>query len=143
MCAVTPFVCQPQLKDLPRDDSIGITCQTCARTWSQSVRDMVETQRLGAQFMDLLEFGTRCTDDDCKGAVTFAYTGKPEIKAYAAPVMTLPRAKPEYLPYPVKAVVKARPPVQPYNGPDYRVPQYALPMPMPRTVQPASLAGGR
>ncbi|MBW8882672.1 MAG: hypothetical protein JF615_14985 [Asticcacaulis sp.] len=133
---MTTFVRQPQLKDLPREGQIAVTCRTCGKHWSESVRDLVETRRLGAQFMDLLEFGTRCSDALCEGRVAFDYDGKPEVGPYVAQVVTLPRPKVERLPYPVKAVVKPRQHPLPQN-----MPQYALPMPMPRTVQPVRNAG--
>ena len=135
------LICQPQLKDLPRDSTIAVTCRSCARQWSRDVRDMVETQRLGAQYMDLLEWQARCEDPACNGHVDYAYAGKPQVQPHVAQVVTLPRPKAERLPYPVKAVVKPRQPVAPM----YARPQYALPMPMPRTVQPvratSSVAG--
>ena len=129
------FICQPQLKDLPRDSRIGITCRTCGKHGSDDVRDMVETRRLGAQFMDLLEFEARCNDAFCGGPVEFVYDGKPEVEPYVARVMTLPRPKVERTPYPVKAVVRPR---------QYDVqlqPQYTLPMAMPpvRPTQPGRI----
>ncbi|EGF91242.1 hypothetical protein ABI_26570 [Asticcacaulis biprosthecium C19] len=131
------FTCQPQLKTLPRDGRIAVTCQTCGNHWAESVQEMVETRRLGAQFMDLLEFETRCNDAFCGGTVDFDYEGKPDVTPYTTKVMTLPRPKAERLPYPVKAVVKRRPPV----SPQYGVPQYDLPMALPplRPTQPGRI----
>ncbi|ESQ74363.1 hypothetical protein [Asticcacaulis sp. AC402] len=117
------FICQPQLKDLPRGSRIDVTCQTCGKHWPESVRDMVETRRLGAQFVDLLEFETRCNDAFCGGTVAFDYDGKPEVAPYAARVVTLPRPKVERTPFPLKAVVRPRQHALP--------PQYDLPMAMP------------
>lgn len=124
------YFCQPQVKDLPRDSHIDITCQTCATSWSQSVRDLIE-RRLGAQFVDLLEFETQCHDAFCEGPVVFAYEGKPEVAPLVAQVVTLPRTRTltecETTPYPVKAVVKPR-----RHAPTpYALPQYTLPMAMP------------
>ena len=127
---------QPQLKDLPRDSTIAVTCKACAKSWSRDVRDMVETQRLGAQFMDLLEWETRCRDAACNGAVVFAYDGKPEVAPYVAEVVTPPLPKVERPLWPVKAVVRPRQ----HSVPQYSLPQYTLPMSMPRTVQPARMA---
>jgi hypothetical protein len=137
MFAMT-LVCQPQLKDLPRDGQIGITCRTCGKSWSDSVRDMVEQRRLGAQFMDLLEFGTQCNDAFCGGPVAFAYDGKPEVRPHVPRMVTPARPKVEHLPYPVKAVVRPR---------QHALGQYSLPMTMPpvRPTRPGrivSAAGG-
>lgn len=74
--------------------------------------------RLGAQFLDLLEWQARC--DDCGGAMRYDYDGKPAPQL--VPVMTPARPRPvERAPLPVKAVVKRR----------AFSPQYALPMPLP------------
>ena len=64
-----PFTPKPQVRDLPRDGHIDVTCKTCRRQWRNSVRHMVETERLGAQFVDLLEWQSRC---GCGGMVCFA-----------------------------------------------------------------------
>ena len=62
----------PQVKDLPRDGYIDISCKACKRLWRQSVRDLVEKRRVGAQFVDLLEWQTRCAHPGCGGMVCFA-----------------------------------------------------------------------
>jgi len=62
----------PQVKDLPRDGYIDISCRSCKRLWRQPVRDLVEKQRLGAQFVDILEWQTRCIHPGCNGMVCFA-----------------------------------------------------------------------
>ena len=64
--------CPPQLKDLPRDSHIDITCRTCRRHWRESVRHLVENRRAGAQFLDLLEWETRCDAKGCGGMVCCA-----------------------------------------------------------------------
>ncbi len=66
-----PWTTPPQIKDLPRDSHIDINCRSCKRLWRESVRDMVEKQRLGAQYLDLLEWQSRCKDDTCRGMVCF------------------------------------------------------------------------
>ncbi|MGZ3304477.1 MAG: hypothetical protein ACXU8U_01345 [Asticcacaulis sp.] len=60
--------CPPQLKDLPRDGHIDVTCKSCRRQWRNAVRHMVETERLGAEFIDILEWQSRCP---CGGMVCF------------------------------------------------------------------------
>jgi hypothetical protein len=62
----------PQVKDLPRDGYIDTSCKVCKRLWRQSVRDLVDNQHLGAQFVDLLEWQTRCIHPGCGGMVCFA-----------------------------------------------------------------------
>ncbi len=112
--------CAPQVRDLPRDLEIVVTCTCCGARRAMAVREMVEERRLGAQFMDLLEWEMRCEDDNCGGQVRFDYAGKPEMEAPR--MVTLPRPKPvERLPLLVKAVVKRR----------VFSPQYALPMALP------------
>ncbi len=102
--------CPPQVKDLPRETQIGVTCRSCGAQWGESVRQLVETHRLGAEYVDLLEWKYRCQDEDCGGMVRFAFDGAVEIAAPAKPqIMTLGRAmRVERLPYPSKAVVKPR-----------------------------------
>jgi len=62
----------PQVKDLPRDGYIAVSCRSCKRLWRQSVRDLVEKEGAGAQFIDLLEWQTRCKYEPCGGMVCFA-----------------------------------------------------------------------
>ncbi len=119
MLDITRGLGAPQVRDLPRDAEIAVSCTCCGKRWGESVRDMVEARRLGARFMDLLEWETRCADDDCGGRVEFAYAGKPV--AARPVVVTAVRARPSIASYPVKAVVKRR----------HATPQYSLPMALP------------
>ncbi len=66
-----PWTAPAQVKDLPRDGHIGVSCKSCKRLWRESVRDMVENRRMGAQFLDLLEWQTRCVFENCGGMVCF------------------------------------------------------------------------
>ncbi len=70
-----------QVKDLPRDGYIDISCRSCKRLWRQSVRDLVEKERLGAQFVDLLEWQTRCVSESCGGMVCFVVEGDEILQA--------------------------------------------------------------
>lgn len=123
------WLCAPQVRDLPRDLTIAMTCKGCGHCRTTSAGAMMEA-RLGAQFMDLLEWQARC--DDCGGQMRYDYAGKPvEV---AARVVTLPRPKPvERTPLPVKAVVKRR----------AFSPQYALPMALPVMADRRVRAGAR
>lgn len=67
-----PWTIPSQVKDLPRDSYIDISCRSCKRMWRQSVRHMVETERLGARYLDLLEWESRCRFATCGGMVCFA-----------------------------------------------------------------------
>lgn len=66
--------CAPQLKHLPRDGRLDITCRKCRRHWSESVRHLVEDQRMGAQFLDLFEWEMRCKTRECGGMVCCTLT---------------------------------------------------------------------
>ena len=70
--------CPPQVKDLPRDGHIDVTCRSCRSQWRQSVRSLIEDRRLGAQFLDLVEWEMRCQDKACGGMVCFAVPGEDE-----------------------------------------------------------------
>ncbi len=102
--------CPPQVKDLPRETQIGVTCRSCGVQWAESVRQLVETHRLGAEYVDLLEWKYRCQDEDCGGMVRFAFDCEIDLSPYIKPqVLTLSGPKRvERLPYPSKAVVKPR-----------------------------------
>ncbi len=71
------FTPKPQVRDLPRDGHIDITCKSCRRQWRNSIRHMVETERLGAQFLDLLEWQSRCA---CGGMVCFAVDDRADVR---------------------------------------------------------------
>jgi len=105
------YTCPPQVKDLPRDTKIGVTCRSCARQWEESVRGLIESH-LGAEFVDLLEWKYRCTDAACDGMVRVVINGKtPESPQVAPRLSVLARPKRMERPlYPVKAVIKSRRP---------------------------------
>ena len=73
----------PMLNALPKDAQIDVTCTGCRRAWSQSVRELVEEQHLGAEFIDLLEMRTRCIDPACGKRVRFACTAMPAAQRTA------------------------------------------------------------
>ena len=107
------YTCPPQVKDLPRDTQIGVTCRSCGRKWGDSVQGLIENH-LGAEFIDLLEWKYRCTHADCGGMVRIAVNGAaPVLPQVQSRVSVLARPKrlgvmTERPAYPVKAVVKAR-----------------------------------
>ena len=72
-----PLTQKPQVRDLPRDGHIDVTCQSCRRQWRRGIRHMVETERLGAQFVDLLEWHSRCA---CAGMVCFAIDDGADVR---------------------------------------------------------------
>ncbi len=115
------WTCAPQVRDLPRDLKIEMTCECCAARRATSAGAMMEA-RLGAQFLDLIEGQARC--GACGGAMRFDYDGKPEPKA--AEVVAVPRsALPErFLRPPVRGRrrVAAAPP---------GLPQLNLPLALP------------
>jgi len=126
-----PWNCPPQVKDLPRDTGIAVTCRACGRGWGESVQNLIETHHMGVEFVDLLEWKYRCTDEACGGMVRMAFEGvaveTPARVAVVGRLKAVPR-----LPYPVKAVVKPRvapPPVVPVGR--RSVPQLSLPLGMP------------
>lgn len=75
---IKTWKCPPQVKALPRDSQIHITCRSCRKQWDLSVRELVEERRQGAQYLDLLELETRCRDKACGGLVCFAVPGDDE-----------------------------------------------------------------
>ena len=95
----------PQLKDLPRDLHIGATCRDCGARWSESVRDMIETRRMGAEYADLLEWKLRC---DCGGLTRVAFPEEAGWSGWEAPGISSAPLTVTRMPYPVKAVVQAR-----------------------------------
>ena len=106
------WTCPPQVKDLPRDTEIHVTCRSCGKAWGESVRQLCETHRMGVEYVDLLEWKYRCVDESCGGMVRFAIEGVTVVNEAPAPVAVPVRAKPmrtaQVLPYPIKAVVKPR-----------------------------------
>ncbi len=103
------YTCPPQVKDLPQDTQIGITCLTCGQHWGESVQGLV-TRHMGAEFVDLLEWKYRCHDEACGGLVRVVINGEaPAVPQVQPRVSVLARPKiSARMAYPVKAVVKAR-----------------------------------
>ena len=105
------WTCPPQVKDLPADTEIKVTCRSCGLKWGESVRDLIETRRMGVEYVDLLEWKYRCMDEDCGGMVRLAFEGlslpQPQTNVVALPRPKAVRAS-QPLPYPIKAVVKPR-----------------------------------
>ena len=102
------YTCPPQVKDLPRDTKIGVTCRSCGRHWGESVQGLIDNH-LGVEFVDLLEWKYRCTDEACGGMVRMAFNGEAAVVPQVQPRVTMlgrPKVT-ERLAYPVKAVVKA------------------------------------
>lgn len=95
----------PQLKDLPRDLHLEVTCRECGTRWSESVRHLVEARRMGAEFADLLEWKLRC---DCDGLVRVTFPAEAGLPLPEAPAISSAPLAVMRMPYPVKAVVKAR-----------------------------------
>ena len=110
------YTCPPQVKDLPRDTRIGITCRTCGSQWGESVQGLI-ARHMGAEFVDLLEWKYRCRDEACGGLVRVVINGQapetPQVQPRVS-VLTGPKAVGPKRPlHPVKAVVKPRPRIAP------------------------------
>ena len=103
------YNCPPQVKDLPLETHIGMTCRTCAQHWGESVQGLI-ARHMGAEFVDLLEWKYRCRDEACGGLVRVAINGQaPEAPQVQPRVSVLARPKVSArMAYPVKAVVKTR-----------------------------------
>ncbi len=105
------WACPPQVRDLPRDTEIKVTCRSCGLKWGESVRQLCDAHKMGAEYVDLLEWKYRCMDESCGGMVRLSIEGLAQPQPEAN-VVALPRAKSvrasQPLPYPIKAVVKAR-----------------------------------
>ena len=69
------YTCPPQVKDLPRDTRIGITCRTCGSQWGESVQGLI-ARHMGAEFVDLLDWKYRCRDEACGGLVRVVINGQ-------------------------------------------------------------------
>ena len=110
------YTCPPQVKDLPQETQIGITCRTCGQQWGESVQGLI-ARHMGAEFVDLLEWKYRCREEACGGLVRVVIDGRspegpqvqPRVSVLAGPKTVGPR-RPLY---PVKAVVKPRPRIAP------------------------------
>jgi hypothetical protein len=100
----------PQIKDLPREAKLEVTCRSCGLQWGESVREMIARDGSGAEFVDLLEWQYRCADEACGGAVRFHFDCHVAMPEPVAPrIQALARPKITDRPvYPVKAVVKPR-----------------------------------
>lgn len=96
----------PQLKDLPRTMTIGLTCRSCDRHWSERVQDLIERRHMGADYIDLLEWKLRC---DCDGLVRVALPIEATGEREEGPRLSSELPEALRMPYPIKAVVKARP----------------------------------
>jgi hypothetical protein len=112
------YTCPPQVKDLPRETEIGITCRSCGQRWGESVQGLI-AQHMGAEFVDLLEWKYHCRDEACGGLVHVAINGQAPESPQVAPrvsVLGSGLARPKKMMgadrplYPVKAVVKVRAP---------------------------------
>jgi len=121
--------CPPQVKDLPRDIGISVTCRSCGLKWGENVSQLIEKHRLGAEYIDLLEWKYRCQDEACGGLVRFSFDRYVQMEPYLRPeqrTLTQPRFV-ERLPYPSKSVVKPRtyePPVIPMGSVQLPLPLY-------------------
>ncbi len=114
------WACVPQVRDLPREMAMTATCVCCGARRVETVGGLVE-RRLGAQYVDLLEWQMRCADEACGGRVALDYAGKAD-----------------HLPPRPQVVVAVTPRVQsrPVARPVARPRQYVLPL-----VAPLSVAG--
>ncbi len=116
MLDIKTWISPPQLKELPRDMQIGVTCRTCGLHWGESVRRMCDDRHLGAEYVDLLEWKFRCEHDGCDGMVDFAFPAEARFERHARPAETAqtvvrPRPTerfPQTVGYASKAVVKPR-----------------------------------
>jgi len=98
-------VVPPQLKDLPRDMAIAMRCRVCDAQWSESVREMIDVRHMGADYADLLEWKLRCA---CDGMVRVSWPLEAGLPQPEAPQLSSVPPAAVRMPYPVKAVVKAR-----------------------------------
>ncbi len=69
--AETSWFCETQLRDLPGDCRILITCQKCGGQREESVRQLVNEARVGAMYLDLIEWAFTCANFHCGGSVSF------------------------------------------------------------------------
>ncbi|MGA9658084.1 MAG: hypothetical protein WBQ60_03165 [Asticcacaulis sp.] len=123
--------CPPQVKDLPRDVTISVTCRACRKSWGESVQNLIETHKLGVEFADLLEWKYRCTDPACGGMVTMVFSDeanvrKPDMRTGVAHSATASLRATERAAYPLKAVVKPRL----YEAPFVPVSRRQMPLPL-------------
>ena len=65
------WFCETQLRDLPQNTCILITCDKCGREREESVRQLVNEARVGAMYLDLIEWAFSCADFHCGGSVAF------------------------------------------------------------------------
>ena len=103
------WICPPQVKDLSPETEIGVTCRSCGARWGESVRALIEEHRMGADYIDLLEWKYRCRDAACGGLVRMDFGAEIVPEAEPVRVMTLGRPKKvERMSYPVKSVIQHR-----------------------------------
>ncbi|MDV6329836.1 hypothetical protein [Asticcacaulis sp. 201] len=67
----TSWFCETQLRDLPQETRILITCDKCGRQREEGVRQLVNEARVGAMYLDLIEWAFSCADFHCGGSVSF------------------------------------------------------------------------
>ncbi|WP_303828421.1 hypothetical protein [Asticcacaulis taihuensis] len=65
------WFCETQLRDLPAGCRIMITCEKCGQQRAESVRQLVNEARVGAMYLDLIEWAFSCADFHCGGSVSF------------------------------------------------------------------------
>ena len=94
------WACVPQVRDLPREMAMTATCVCCGARRFETAGGLVE-RRLGAQYVDLLEWQMRCADEGCGGRVTLDYAGKadhlpsrPQVVVAVTPRATKPVVRP-------------------------------------------------
>jgi len=68
---MSSWFCETQLKDLPADCRIMITCARCGSQREESVRELVNESRVGAMYLDLIEWAFSCVNFHCNGDVSF------------------------------------------------------------------------
>lgn len=65
------WFCETQLRDLSDGCRIMITCDKCGGQREESVRQLVNEARVGAMYLDLIEWAFSCADFHCGGNVSF------------------------------------------------------------------------
>jgi len=84
------WFCETQLRDLSDGCRIMITCDKCGGQREESVRQLVNEARVGAMYLDLIEWAFSCADFHCGGNVSFGIftpvviePARPAAKRYA------------------------------------------------------------
>jgi hypothetical protein len=65
------WFCETQLRDLPSGYRIMMTCDKCGGQREESVRQLVNEARVGAMYLDLIEWAFSCANFHCGGSVSF------------------------------------------------------------------------